>query len=63
MKVGFGGPSVAQTAKPSKTATAANRIENPFTPYLKIDFYNIWKKVAPDYAGFMNDVRLCRTCF
>ena len=53
----MGGPSVAETAKPSKTATAANRMENPFTPYLKL-ISSIIKKIATDYARFMNNVRL-----
>jgi hypothetical protein len=35
--VDFGGPSVAQTTKPSKIDTVANRKENPLTPWLKIE--------------------------
>ena len=37
--------------------TAASRIENPLTPYLKIDLCNNWKNLVPDYAEFMK-VRL-----
>ncbi|HVQ68872.1 MAG TPA: hypothetical protein VMT08_15375 [Bradyrhizobium sp.] len=51
--VGFGGPSVAQIPNPSTITTAANRTENPLTPNLKIDLYNNWKKLVPDYAEFM----------
>jgi hypothetical protein len=54
VRVGFGGPSVAQIPKPSRTTTAANRTENPLTPNLKIDLCNNWKKLVLDYAEFMN---------
>jgi hypothetical protein len=48
---------VAQIPNPRTIATAASRTENPLTPNLKIDLCNNWKKLAPDYAEFMN-VRL-----
>jgi len=59
VRPGFGGPSVAHSAKPSRITTAANRTENPLTPYLKINFRDNAKKLTPDYAEFMNARRGC----
>ncbi len=52
--LGFGGPNVAQTPRPSRIVTAASRTENLLTPYPKIDFRDNAAILVADYAEFMN---------